>query len=145
MKEFKDILKELRISKKLTQAELSNLLEINRTSISKYENGRQYPELTVLKKMADFFEVPVDQLLGAYNENFVFDKQTNKEEALCTDLEKSKKQPLSIDEFIDNANAMFLDVSEDDRDQLYRALSEIYFDSKAKNKEKYNPKKNKEK
>lgn len=56
--------KELRIKKGLTQQNLADLLKIDRTSISKYENGKQLPEIEILKDMAKFFNVTTDYLLG---------------------------------------------------------------------------------
>ena len=37
---------------------------LNKSSISRYERGQQVPELELLKKIADFFGVGTDFLLG---------------------------------------------------------------------------------
>ncbi|MCR8744373.1 helix-turn-helix domain-containing protein [Romboutsia lituseburensis] len=64
MAEFKDRFKQERISKGITQSALSNILGVDRTSISKYENGKQLPELPLLEKIANYFNVSTEFLLG---------------------------------------------------------------------------------
>jgi len=55
---------ELRESQKLTQGELSSRLGITRASLSHYETGRRVPDYETIKKIADFFRVSVDYLIG---------------------------------------------------------------------------------
>ena len=62
-------LKELRHKKNLTLKEVSSQLEQNNLKISpdalaKYERGDREPKLETWQKLADFFNVPVDYLLG---------------------------------------------------------------------------------
>ncbi len=62
-----DRLRELRNSKSLTQLELSRQLNISKSNISKYENNTIEPNLEILDKIANFFDVSVDYLLGRVN------------------------------------------------------------------------------
>jgi repressor LexA len=55
--------KELRLEKKLTQQQLAEMFYTKKSSISRYENNLQIPEIDSLKKYADFFDVTVDYLL----------------------------------------------------------------------------------
>ncbi|MPN12786.1 HTH-type transcriptional regulator Xre [bioreactor metagenome] len=64
MSSFSERLKELRLEKRLTQEELAEKFYLNKSSISRYERGQQVPELELLKKIADFFGVGTDFLLG---------------------------------------------------------------------------------
>ena len=57
-------LKELRKQKGLTQQELGNTMNCTHTAINYYENGRRQPDVTTLCKLADFFGVSVDYILG---------------------------------------------------------------------------------
>lgn len=57
-------LKELRIEKEKTQAEMANALSISRQVYANYENEINQPSLETLGKIADFFEVSTDYLLG---------------------------------------------------------------------------------
>jgi transcriptional regulator with XRE-family HTH domain len=47
-----------------TQQEVSNKLNISRARYSHYENERVEPDTEILKRMADYFNVSVDYLLG---------------------------------------------------------------------------------
>lgn len=60
-------IKRLRREKKMTQQELADKINVQRTSISKYEKGVTTPSLSQLKKIADVFNVDVNELFG--NEN----------------------------------------------------------------------------
>lgn len=57
-------LKILRKEKKVTQSELADILGIARTTYANYEQGTREPDNTTLNKLADFFEVSTDYLLG---------------------------------------------------------------------------------
>lgn len=57
-------LKELRQEKSLTQQDVANGTHISRSVLSQYEAGIVDPTATVLSRLADFFEVSTDYLLG---------------------------------------------------------------------------------
>lgn len=57
-------LRELRKGKKLTMKELGDKLSLAESTISGYENGNRKPDMEILQKFADFFEVTTDYLLG---------------------------------------------------------------------------------
>ena len=57
-------LKQLRKEKGLTLDEIQNKTGIKRGTYNNYENGVTEPKLETWQKLADFFNVPVDYLLG---------------------------------------------------------------------------------
>lgn len=57
-------IKELRLSKNLTQQDLAVVIGCNQTAIGKYERGQLEPNISVLTAFADFFGVSVDYLIG---------------------------------------------------------------------------------
>ena len=57
-------IKELRISKKLTQATLAKRLHLSASVISSYEMSHRQPSYDVLVRMARLFNVSTDYLLG---------------------------------------------------------------------------------
>lgn len=62
---FGDRLKELRKEKQLSQEQLSKTLNISRRVLGYYETNERFPkDENTLKRIADFFEVTVDYLLG---------------------------------------------------------------------------------
>ena len=57
-------LKELRNDKKLTQQDIADYLKVGRDTISKWEIGtNSIPEKKIVK-IADYFNVSIDYLLG---------------------------------------------------------------------------------
>ena len=60
---FPQKLKELRMEKGLTQKQLADALETTDDSIYSWERGRSQPSLEMLRSIADFFDVTVDDLL----------------------------------------------------------------------------------
>ncbi|MFA5576323.1 MAG: helix-turn-helix domain-containing protein [Tissierellaceae bacterium] len=61
---FSGILKELRENKNITQKELAKYLNITDRNIRYYETGDRIPSTDILEKIADYFDVSVDYLLG---------------------------------------------------------------------------------
>lgn len=61
---FKERLKELRIERKLSQAELAKELNVSQRSISSWETGFREPDFAMLERIAVFFDVTADYLLG---------------------------------------------------------------------------------
>ena len=51
----------------LTQEELAEKLDVSSAAISKWERGISTPELSMVCKIADCFEISVDELLGRTN------------------------------------------------------------------------------
>lgn len=54
---------DLRIAKGLTQIELAEKLNYSDKAISKWERGESLPDITVLKQLADLFDVTLDYLV----------------------------------------------------------------------------------
>jgi len=57
-------LKSLRTQNKLTQKQLAEKINVTHVSISGYESGNRSPDTDTLQKLADYFEVTTDYLLG---------------------------------------------------------------------------------
>ena len=55
---------DLRKERNISQKELAAYLHVSIGTISNYENGVRYPDLEKVCKLADFFDVSVDYLLG---------------------------------------------------------------------------------
>lgn len=55
-------LKELRLNYGYTQKQLSEKLSISRVNYTRYENGKVRPDYETLIKIADFYDVALDEL-----------------------------------------------------------------------------------
>ena len=67
MANFADRLKELRKEKGVTQRQMADLLGIAERNYQRYETGVVDPTASTAVKIADFFEVSVDYLIGRVN------------------------------------------------------------------------------
>ena len=65
---FHKNLKRLRTRRKLSQEDMATYLGITRQGYSKYENDKSEPSLQMLMRIADLFEVSIDELIG-YSSN----------------------------------------------------------------------------
>ncbi|UED82099.1 helix-turn-helix domain-containing protein [Lysinibacillus sp. CD3-6] len=58
--ELKDRLRELRKARGYSQQDIARELNISRQAISKWENGKSYPDLDNLILLSTFYDVPLD-------------------------------------------------------------------------------------
>lgn len=61
---FPEILRSLRQRKNLSQKEFANAIYITPSAVSQYETGRTMPNRDTLERIANFFGVSTDYLLG---------------------------------------------------------------------------------
>ena len=61
------IIKNLREKHQLTQAELAAKLNLSDKTISKWETGKGYPDISLLEPLAKVFDVSVTELISGYS------------------------------------------------------------------------------
>lgn len=97
MGSFSENLKRLRIDKDLKQIDVAGHLEVSMQSYSAYENGRE-PNYDILVKLADFFGVSTDFLLGRTDFRNAAEEKTLKEasggDGLSTELSLQRYRDL---------------------------------------------------
>lgn len=64
-------LKELRKKKKISQKDLAEYLHITQVQISKYELGKNEPDLETVKKLSKYFNVTIDYLLDEEEKDII--------------------------------------------------------------------------
>ena len=57
-------IKELRVLNNVSQSEIAKILNTSQKSVSNYENGKTEPTIEILKKLASFYDVSIDFLVG---------------------------------------------------------------------------------
>lgn len=62
--EFGEKLKFIREEKGLTQQSLADKIFVTRSAVSRWESGARYPDLMTTKKLADYLEVSLDELVS---------------------------------------------------------------------------------
>ena len=69
-----DKIKLYRENKKMTQNEVADILNVSSATISKYESGTLEPNIESLKRLAELFEISVDELLNDEEDKFDISK-----------------------------------------------------------------------
>jgi len=100
-------IKQLRRSKKMTQQELADKLEVSRSTITNWEVGRRVPDMDMTIILAKFFNVTIDYLLDTAPEKNMFELLSR-----ATDFFNSQS------------------ISEIDKDKIYQDLMRMYLKSK---------------
>jgi len=115
----------------MTQPDLATELGVTDSTDAYYENDERQPKKTTIIKLCKIFDVSTDYLLSD-NESFLID-------AAEKYGYRGKKKAES---FINETALLFAggELSEKDQDKVFKAITEIYWRSKEKNK-KYTPKK----
>jgi len=78
-------LKALCVKKKLTQAQLANVLFLTPQAISKWECNKSFPDIPTQVLLSELYGVPTDEILGSCKTSFlmsIFSKK-RKEVSIC--------------------------------------------------------------
>lgn len=114
---FIERLKKLRKKEKLTQKDIATFLNISQPAYQQFESGKKKMNLETMEKLADYFNVSIDYLLG-------------KTDIPDLDLE------IDIDNAIDNSVAYDgTPITDNDREIIKDFLKDYFA-----NKNKYEPK-----
>ncbi len=62
-------LKAIRIKKGYSQLKVAFALNISREALSYYENGKRSPDIQMLKRMSNYFNVSIDYLINGEDFN----------------------------------------------------------------------------
>lgn len=119
-------IKELREKKGLTQVELAKILGTTVKTISNYEAKNMRPrKMDMFEKMADIFEVNVNFLLTE-EDYFVMNSRDH----------FGYKGAMDAAALLESMTGLFAsgELPEEDKDALFQAIQEAYWQSKIENK-----------
>lgn len=80
-------IKTLRLSKSMTQEQLAEQLSVSNKTISKWENGKSYPDIHSLLLLSALFDVSLDQLIKG-------DLETMKQEVNAADVKAMNRDAI---------------------------------------------------
>ena len=141
---LKDRLKELRIGKGLLQKDIAKLLSITTSAYGYYEQGKRVPDSDTIKKLAEFYNVSLDYLIGnsdiKESADKIIEKETLNIPKEYTDKYKvtsrDKKQYLEEMKKANEAFFMNDEFNEEAKKEMLDLMAELFWDAKAKNKRK---------
>lgn len=130
---FSEKLKAARTKAGMTQAELAEASGITCRSIVNYESGAKYPRThKIYQRLAEALHID-ETYLRNEDEEFV----------LSAEEKYGNRGARQAERLIADMSALYAggDLSDEDKDVVMKALQDIYWQSKARNVEKYTPKK----
>lgn len=128
MAEIKDRIKKLRLEKKLNQPELARIMNVSKQTISNWENGNRIPDTLTIKKLADFFNVSTDYILGKDNQLSSLSNTVIEEIKLNVNNERNKfinHLSKQIAKDLEKANINTDNMSIDEQKELSKKVIEI--------------------
>lgn len=79
MTEKNSLGKSIRTLRKLhsiSQSELAQHIRVSRSTIAMWETNQRIPDLAMVQRLADFFQVSIDELLARHTGQTMYDPQT---------------------------------------------------------------------
>ncbi|MDQ0340233.1 transcriptional regulator with XRE-family HTH domain [Caldalkalibacillus uzonensis] len=147
--DFPQRLRTLRKAKGLTQEELGRKVNVTKVSISGYESGNRSPDMDTLKMLADALDVSIDYLLGrdqAQTKTNDLPELTEKDERdIQKELENLISGLKSENSFAAFGGQDISQLDDEDRELLIASLENSLRLAKRIAKQKFTPKKYKEK
>lgn len=61
---FSKNMKKLRVARNMTQDDLARALNLSRSGVANYESEKRQPDADMIGKIADYFDVSVDYMMG---------------------------------------------------------------------------------
>lgn len=87
----------LRQENNYTQEQFGKIFGLVKSTVSLYESGKSNPDDEIKRKIADYFDVSIDWLLGRTEERSTVDKIVN----------KNKQKEFEIEEILDRFSIRF--------------------------------------
>lgn len=139
---FGEKVKEARLALNLSQVELAKMTGISERSLYTYEQLGTIPRMSNVQKLAEALKVTASYLLDEEET----DTQSNLDEELFVATAKSEygyKGAKEAQAVIGRTRALLAggDLDEEAKEVFFRALMEVYLESKGEAKEKFTPKK----
>lgn len=112
-----DKLKKLRLSHGLTQKEIAEKFALSSVRYNQYENGKRTPDIELVIKFADFYNVTLDYLLDRKEINLINKNKNNLEmQSLIEKLYSADNQTrASVEQFL---NFLLQQKQEDDKKKI---------------------------
>ena len=129
---FGDRIKELRNLADMSQQELANRTGLSLRSIQKYESNQRYPkDVAILNKLCAALGTTIEELMKE-EDQFILEAASKFGSRGKNDAEK----------LIEEVGGLFAggELNEEDKDKVFRAITEMYWKAKDNNR-KYTPKK----
>jgi len=118
-------IKELRTEKNLTQEEFGKVFGIVKSTVSLYESGKSTPDDEIKKKIAEYFNVSLDYLMGASDVRDPYDQEKHKDELRKKAKDSVEKEFKKEIEALDEFRNIMINKGFDYENKTYEELAQI--------------------
>ena len=94
-KKIGSFLRELRTEKNLTQEQLAEKLNVAGRTVSRWENGNNMPDLSIIIELADFYDVDIRELLNGERKSEKMDKDLKETGLQMASYAEAEKEAIS--------------------------------------------------
>ena len=88
------LLKELRHEKQMTQEQLAQVFNVSSRSVSRWENGTNLPDISLLVEIADFYDVDVREIIEGERKSEMMDNEVREVATKMADYANEEKGKL---------------------------------------------------
>lgn len=85
-----EFIKELRKERNLTQEDLADKFYVSRRTVSRWETGSNLPDIDLLMKLADFFNVDIREILEGKRKDINMEQETKETVIMVNEYNKEK-------------------------------------------------------
>ena len=94
-KRIGSFLRELRTEKSLTQEQLAEKLNVSGRTVSRWENGNNMPDLSIIVELAEFYDVDIRELLNGERKSEKMNEDLKETSLKMADYAEAEKQLLT--------------------------------------------------
>ena len=94
-KRIGSFLRELRTEKGLTQEQLAEKLNVSGRTVSRWENGNNMPDLSIIVELADFYDIDIRELLNGERKSEEMNEELKETTLKMADYAEAEKQLLT--------------------------------------------------
>lgn len=138
MATFNQRMKDLRNEKNITLEELAKILNTTKSTLSRYENNLRIPNADFINKLAKYFNVSVDYLLGNSDKKEP-EIEINVPKEYSDKYKVTSRDKKQYMDHIKKANEAFFmndEFDEEDKKEILDTMNEIFWKAKTMNKRK---------
>ena len=87
-------LKDLRKEKEITQEQLAEELGVSGRTISRWETGKNMPDISLLVEIAEFFDVSIPEIIKGERKSESMEEEVKEISETMSDYAKAEKEEL---------------------------------------------------
>ena len=94
-----EFLKELRKGKGITQEQLAEQFHVSRRSVSRWENGNNMPDITLLVELAEFYDISISEIIDGERKSEKMNKEVKETALKLSDYAETINQKIKLQLF----------------------------------------------